>query len=286
MKNRVFALVLLLLAVTASEAFAETPPKRVISLAPNITEMMFKIGAGHLLVGRTDYCLYPEAAESVDGVGGYLNPDFEKIVTLEPDIIFLLPNSELERKINRLDLKTFTLPNETVEDIVLSIGALGRVLGHSDQAGRVVQGIQDTLDWVRNNSQGRYPVSSLLVVGREAGSLKSIYAAGKETYLSELLSLCGGQNIYSDVDSRYFDVSKEDLIFRNPDAILEFRISNGEDMEAEIASLKSDWSVLSTVSAVEFDHIHVLTDRYFLIPGPRIAQAAMTIFDIFQQASE
>ena len=286
MKKQLFTFTLVLAIFFSNPIFSDEPPKRILSLAPNITEMIYKIGAGDLLIGRTDYCLYPKAVAKVEKIGGYLNPDFEKMVSLQPDIVFMLPNGELERKLNRLNLKTFTLPDETVEDIILSIGALGRVLGHSETAELVVQGIQDTLEWVKNNAVGRYPVSTLLVVGREGGSLKSIYAAGKDTYLSEILELCGSRNIYEDVAPRYFDVSKEDLVYRNPDTILEFRIIASEQAETEVAQLKEDWKPLSTINAVRYEQIHIFTDRYFIIPGPRIGQVAMALFDVFQQAAE
>ncbi len=286
MKHRILNLTLFFAILLTSQLFSKEAPKRIISLAPNITEIIYKIDAGDLLIGRTDYCLFPKAVESVKTVGGYLNPDFEKMVALKPDIVFLLPNGDLERKLNRLGLKTFTLPDETIEEILMSTEALGRVLGRPGKAGVLVQGIQDTLDWVKNNSTGRYPMSALLVVGREAGSLKSIYAAGQETYLSELLELAGGQNVYDDVTPRYFDVSKEDLIRRNPDTILEFRIIDPKKAHAEVPQLIEDWQTLSTLKAVRYENIHIFTERYFIIPGPRIAQIAMVLFDVFQQAAE
>ena len=74
------------------------------------------------------------------------------MVTLKPDFVFLLPNGDLERKLNRVGLKTFTLPNETIEEILMSINALGRVLGRAETAEQLTQGIRDTLDWVKENT--------------------------------------------------------------------------------------------------------------------------------------
>lgn len=266
--------------------FANDPPKRVISLAPNITEIMFRIGAGDLLIGRTEFCLYPEAALKVPAVGGYLNPDYEKLVALQPDIIFMLPNLDMERKLQNLELRTFTLPNETIDEIFFGLNTLGRLLNHSREAEAVVEGIKDTLQWAREQAAERDTLSTLLVVGREAGTLKGLYAAGKDTYLGEILELCGGRNVLEDVPARYFDVSKEDLVQRDPDLIIEFRLIDAANAPEEIARLKADWNGLSTLKAVQNDHIVILTERAFLIPGPRITLLAVAMNEILQKAGE
>lgn len=281
-----FSLVILLLVQSGCLA-GQNPPQRLLSLAPNITEMIFKIGAGELLVGRTDYCIYPEAAQQIPSVGGYLNPNYEQIVALRPDIIFMLPNLEMERKLQRLGLKTFTLPDETVEEIFLGFRALGRVLNRVEAAEAAIAGIQDTLRWVEEQSAQRDSlISVLLLVGREAGSLKGLYAAGQNTYLSEILELCGGRNIFSEVRARYFDVSKEDLLRRDPDAIIEFRMIDPARAEEEIARLKAEWEALPTLKAVQNRKIFIFYERAFLIPGPRIGQLAMAMYGVLQQAAE
>lgn len=279
--------IVILLLTQACSLTAQNPPQRLISLAPNITEMIFNIGAGELLVGRTDYCIYPEAAQQIPSVGGYLNPNYEQIVSLRPDIVFMLPNLEMERKLQRLGLKTFTLPDETVEEIFLGFRALGRVMNRMDAAETAIAGIQDTLRWVQEQSAGRDSlVSVLLLVGREAGSLKGLFSAGQNTYLSEILELCGGRNIFSEVRARYFDVSKEDLVRRDPDAIIEFRMIDPARAEEEIARLKAEWEVLPTLKAVQKGRIFIFYERAFLIPGPRIGQLAMAMYQVLQQAAE
>lgn len=285
-KRRLCLLGLFTWLILGQALFAGDPPKRVVSLAPNITEIMFRIGAGDLLIGRTEFCLYPEAAQQIPAVGGYLNPDYEKLVALQPDIIFMLPNLDMERKLQNLELKTFTLPNETIEEIFFGLSTLGRLLNRSPEAEAVIEGIQDTLQWVREQAAERDTLSTLLVVGREGGTLKSLYAAGKDTYFSEILELCGGRNVFEDVPTRYFDVSKEDLIQRDPDLIVEFRLIDADKVAEEVPSLKADWNALSTLKAVQNDHIVILSERAFLIPGPRISLLAVTMNEVLQKAGE
>jgi len=289
MKTHCFRLsILILLLAQAGCLAAQNPPQRLISLAPNITEMIFKVGAGELLVGRTDYCIYPEAAQQIPSVGGYLNPNYEQIVSLRPDVIFMLPNLDMERKLQRLGLKTFTLPDETVEEIFLGFRALGRVLNRTEAAETAIAGIQDTLRWVQEQSVGRDSIAAsvLLLVGREAGSLKGLFSAGGNTYLGEILELCGGRNIFGDVRARYFDISKEDLVRRDPDAIIEFRMIDPARAGEEIARLKAEWEALPTLKAVQTGKIFIFYERAFLIPGPRIGQLAMAMYEALQQAGE
>ncbi len=274
LQRLILFIILLISGVNAKE-----PPKRIISLAPNITEIIYKLGAGDLLVGRTEYCLYPPQALRVPVVGGYLNPDFEKMVMLHPDVVFLLPNPEMDRKLSQLDLKPITLPNETIADIFTSIDSLGRLLNRENRAAALIAGIRDTLAWVTSRAESLSAKSALLLIGREGGSLKGLYAAGKDTYLSELLKLCSVKNAYADVGIRYFEVSKEDLIQRNPDLIVEFRLINSPDVEKELQTLKKDWQPLRLLNAVKNKHIYIFTERFFLIPGPRVASAALLLFE-------
>ncbi|RMF62168.1 MAG: hypothetical protein D6748_00010 [Calditrichaeota bacterium] len=267
-----------------------TPPEnpdsiiqRVVSLAPNITEILYRIDAGDRLVGRTEFCLYPPAARKIPTVGGYLNVDYEKIVSLKPELVLLLPNPEMERKLQMLNLRIFTVSNETIEEILQSITAIGRILNKTDKAREVVEGIQDTLTWIKEHQISRERISTLIVIGRESGSLRGLYVAGKNTYLSELVELCGGKNAFGDVPLRYFEVSREDLLTRNPELILEFRIIDNPNPEQTIADLTRDWQALSQLRAVATSHIYIFSERAFLIPGPRVSEAAWKLFQLFQQ---
>ena len=274
---------LLLCILAVSIVFADAPPRRIVSLAPNITEIIYRIGAGELLVGRTEFCLYPPAVQRIPTVGGYLNVDYEKIISLQPDLILMLPNPDMERKLQMLNLRIFTVGNETLNDILQGIRAIGRVLNRYEQAAQLVQGIQDTLRRISENQRADSSFSTLIVVGRQPGSLKGVYAAGKETYLSELVELCGGVNAFRDVPLRYFEVSKEDLIERDPQVILEFHVTDaGENGSIEKAYV-NDWQALPALSAVRRRRIFIFTDRYFLIPGPRVSRAAMTLYHLFQK---
>lgn len=277
----IFVILMFLLPARAQET-----PQRIISLAPHITEIIFKLGAQEQLVGRTEFCLYPEAAQKIPSVGGYLNPDYEKIVNLQPDAIFIFPNADMERKLHGFGFRVYSVPNETIEEVLSGIRTVGKALGIEQRANDIIQGIQDTLDQVGGIDSKMKKPSALLVVGRENGSLKAIYAAGKNTYLGEIWKLCGGRNVFDDISIRYFNVSKEDLVSRNPDCILEFRIISPEEKDRKMLSLKSDWRELAVLEAVAEDRIYIFADRYFLIPGPRISKIAVSFSQVLKRISQ
>lgn len=265
----------LLICWVVGNVAAGEAPERIVSLAPNITEIVFKLGQGNRLVGRTEYCLFPPAARSIPSVGAYLNPDYEKLVSLRPELIVMLPNPGLQQKLQALGFRVAVLPDETVEDILKSILQVGKLLSVEERALQVVKGIQDTLEAVRKKNWPGPPPRAVLLVGREAGSLRGLYAAGGDTYLSRVWEICGGRNAFEEVPHRYFDVSREALVQRNPDLILEFRVLEPGNREQEIQKLKKDWLTLENLKAVETDKVYILGERYFLIPGPRITRIAV-----------
>jgi cobalamin transport system substrate-binding protein len=276
------ALIITLCLAILSQAQAQESRQRIISLAPNITEIIFKLGAQSQLIGRTEFCLYPEAAQKIPSVGGYLNPDYEKIVNLQPDVIFIFPNPDMERKLQDFGFRVVSIPDETIEEVLSGIRTVGKALGIEQRASNIVQGIQDTLDLVSRTDTSKQS-SALLVVGREEGSLKGLYGAGRNTYLGELWKLCGGRNIFDDIFIKYFNVSKEDLVSRNPECILEFRIIPPDEIDSKMRSLKSDWNELAVLDAVAKDRIYVFSDRYFLIPGPRISKIALSFSQVLKR---
>jgi iron complex transport system substrate-binding protein len=266
--------VMLLAATQILLAQADTPPQRIVSLAPHITEIIFRLGTGERLVARSDYCRYPSAALQLPTVGGYLNPDLEKIVSLNPDLVFIFPNENLEKKLTGLQLKAAAIPNETISDILQGIETVGRMLHIPGKAQNMISSIRDSLDTLAKQAALLPSRTALILIGREPGTMRALYAAGKETYLSELLGMLNVKNVFDDVPLRYFEVSKEDLLLRNPDMIIEFR----SDGNVDTAALVRDWDQLSTLKAVKQQQIVIFNDVSFLIPGPRIAKNAYKLY--------
>ncbi len=279
-------ILLYVLVILLCQSAAAGRPQRIVSLAPHITEIIFKLGAGNRLVARTDYGKFPPAARKIESVGGYLNLDYEKLVRLQPDLILQYPNPEVRRKLESLGFQVAGIPNETLPEILAAITKTGELLGLRGAAKSLRQGIEDTLALVRKKAESlqKAPVA-MLVVGRQRGSLKGLYLAGERTYLSELWELCGGRNAFPGMDSRYFSVNKEDLLKTKIDVILEFH--PGWDLSGGAGGREAAvWGQFPTIPAVRHSRIFLYTDEMFVIPGPRISQVAVRFSGLLQQLTE
>jgi iron complex transport system substrate-binding protein len=281
-----FILLFLILIGNITSNFGAEYPQRIISLAPHITEMVFKLGAGNRLIGRTDFCNYPTRAEEIESVGGYLNIDFEKLVSLKPDLVFQFPNPENKQKLETLGFRVEDIPNETIDDILNSILKIGKIIGLEHRARQVCDGINDTLKMVQNRGGGLSGrITALLLVGRERQNLQGLYAAGKSTYLGEIWKLCGGTVAFDEVNVRYFAFSKEDLIKKKIDVILEFH--RGWNLnQQDLLNEKNVWNVFSNLWAVKKGNIFIFNNDFFLIPGPRITRIALRFSQIIKQVNE
>ena len=276
-------IVLIILLFSYFPGFGEIHENlRVISLAPHITEIIYKLDADSCLIGRTDFCSYPSEANQVESVGGYLNIDFEKVVRLEPDLIMQFPNPENRRKLEGLGFKVLAITNETIDEILNGIKEIGEALQKIPEAQKLCDNIRDTLNMASKIARKpSIPVPAILVVGRDRGVLGNIYLAGSNTYLSELWELCGGTNVFNDINMRYFSVNEEDLLKRDIKVILEFH-PGWSSGEKSMRTEKKAWSLLNHLTAVERDNIYIYTDRFYVIPGPRITQVAISFMEIIQ----
>jgi iron complex transport system substrate-binding protein len=196
----------------------ESEPLRVISVGPSITENMYAIGAGSKLVGRTDYCDFPEDALLVDSIGALDSPDVEKIVGLEPDLVIAssIFTEESYTKLTDLGITVLILHNEyDVSGVYNTLDTLGAVLNVSDKATEVSEAMQASIAETQDMIAGREAPSVYYVVGYgEYGD----YTAGGDTFVGTLLSMAGGANIAQDVSG--WSYSLESLIEADPDIIL------------------------------------------------------------------
>lgn len=255
--------------------------QRIISLAPHITEIIFRLGAQNLLVGRTTYCNYPKSVESIATVGAYLNIDYEKIIFLNPDLIFQFPNQQNRMKLEQLGLQVEDIPNESIEDILASIEKIGRILNKISQAEELISGIQDTLNKISSLQFSSSP-SAILIVGRQQGSVERLHLAGKNTYLNQIWELCGGINAFEEVPFRYFSVNREDLFKRSIDVIIEFH-PDWDLGDQQLQSEKKMWQVFDQIPAVREGNIFIFQDDFYLIPGPRITKIALNFSKIVRR---
>jgi iron complex transport system substrate-binding protein len=257
-------------------------PRRVVSMGPNLTETIFALGRGDRVVGVTDFSSYPPEAKKLPKVGGYINPNLERITALRPDLVIVRGKYEkVDKYCRSRGIRIVHVNMDNLTSIYQGIYELGRIFGKLEKAQDLCAAIRNQLEKVSREA-ARYPRQKVFVcLGRAPGSLSSIYTAGRPSFITEILKVAGGDNIFEDVKQPYPEASKESLIRRAPEVILEMRA--GEKIsESRRRQIIDDWKILGGVPAITKERIYVLTEDFLLVPGPRVGIAASFLLETLQ----
>jgi iron complex transport system substrate-binding protein len=247
--------------------------RRIICAAPSVTEMVFALGMGSRVVGVSDFSGYPPEARRIARIGGQINPNRERILTLEPDfVIYQGKHRVLSRFCREQGIAHLSVTIDRVADITASILRIGAVLGAEARARSLAAEIREQLEDLRRRTGALPPRHVFLGLGHTPGDLTGLMTTGSGTFLNELIEMAGGINIFSDAPGKYPRISKEALVRRRPDIIIEI-LAEGLSPENRVL-LKADWKRLSSLPAVSEDRIHFLNEDYLLIPGVRVARTA------------
>jgi iron complex transport system substrate-binding protein len=249
---------------------AQTPPQRIVSLIPSVTEMLFEMGAGGRVAGVGNFDRFPPEALTKPKVGGLIDPDIEKILSLKPDLIVIYgTQTDLRTQMDRAHIPMFLYEHAGLPDITTTIRALGQRVGSSTAANAVAARLEASIADTRRRVAGKPRPRTLLVFGRDAETLRGIYASGGMGVLHDMLEAAGGTNVFADVKRQSVQATSELILTRAPDAILEIGV---ETASANARNLKA-WDVLGSVPAVKAHRIYVLRGDEMMNPGPRVAQA-------------
>ena len=252
----------------------ETKARRVVSMAPNITETIFALGCGKRLIAVTDFCIFPPEAKELQRVGGYFNPNLERLTVLLPDLVIVQGKHEkVDRFCRKKGIPILHVRMDSLSSIYDGILELGRVLNCTERAQKLCAAIRGELEQIREKTAGRSRKKVFVCLGRSPGSMASLYTAGGPSFVSEILQIAGGENIFADVTQPYPEASKESLIKRAPEIIIETR--PGENItDVQRRQIVSEWDVLRGIPAVSNRMVYVLTEDFLLVPGPRVGAAA------------
>ena len=254
---------------------AEQPPRpsRIITLIPAVTEMLFAIGAGQQVVGVSSFDTYPPEATTRTRVGALLNPDFERVLSLKPDLVVVyVSQKDLITRLERVGVPTFVYRHAGLADVETTISALGERVGRIPEATRVVQDLQTGLDAVRKSVAGRPKPGVALIFGRDAGTLRNIFVSGGVGFLHDLIEVAGARNAFADVKRESLQVSSEGMLARAPDVVIEGHQSSWD--QSATAREQAVWQTLSALPAARTNRIHIVADDRLFIPGPRVVDAA------------
>jgi iron complex transport system substrate-binding protein len=275
-QKKLIAVVVVIWASVASPASGQTA-RRIVSLVPNVTEMLFAVGAGPQVVAVSTYDDFPPEAKALPRVGALLDPDTERIFSLRPDLVIVYGSqSELAQQFERAGIRVYAYRHSGVANVLETIREVGRLTGRAADGDRVVREVQSQLDAIRARVGGKPRPRTMLVMGRDAGALRAVYASGGVGFLHELLEIAGGENVFGDVMRESVQPSNETMIVRAPDVIIELHAQ--EPPAAAVVRKEHDaWSLLASVPAVRNNRVHLLYGSYLMAAGPRLGRAAESL---------
>ena len=242
-------------------------PKRIVSLLPSNTEILFAVGAGEQVVGVTSFCNYPEAATKKEQVGGITvkSLSLEKIVALQPDVVLASGSQqEIIPALDKAGLTVIALEPATFDDIFANIELVGRVAGHIDQAQSLTSQLRQRVAAVKAKVDA-LPADQRPTVFYEVWH-DPLMTAGPDTFIGQLITLAGGKNIFDDVAEDWPQVSAETIVQRNPAVILG-PSNHLDELTTTKISARPGWS---NIAAVKNNRIYILDGDMVSRPGPRI----------------
>jgi iron complex transport system substrate-binding protein len=253
---------------------------RIVCLTPSATEVVAALGATDEIVGVDRYSVYPAEVQHLPKVGDYVAPNLETILALHPDIAVLDGVQEqVQKRLQTAGITTVSLQAQTIDDIRIALHQVGKTLGRTPQAEALVAALDADLARFRataaekRRAAGRAP-RVLVVVDRQPGGLAGIYAAGPHTFLDEVLTLLGAENVLADSPVRYSNLAAEHIISLAPDVILE------TTPITDAALARADWSKLASVPAVANGRVYSVADPVLQAPGPRLASGVARLLPL------
>ncbi|MCY7345915.1 MAG: cobalamin-binding protein [Pyrinomonadaceae bacterium] len=229
-----------------------------ISLAPNLTEIVFAVGAGDKLVGVTSYCDYPAAAQKIQRIGDTLTPNIENIIALKPQIVLISTASQVENFTRTLDAQNIayfvTNPN-SLDDIYKSINQIGEIFGSVEKAGQIVGEMKRRVTEIETRTKTTKIVKVFVQIDKN-----SLYTVGKDSFMTDLVRQAGGESVTKDVATAYPKISKETALALNPEAII---LSDSENN-------REPNEVFANSPAVKNGRVYKINADLLSRPAPRI----------------
>lgn len=249
------------------------PPKRIVSLAPSITETLFALGLDQEVVGVTEFCNYPPAALDKPKVG-YAQPNLESIVALEPELI-VAPKSflrvDLLNRLEQLKIPTMLLDARTVEDILRHIQLLGRMVGRVPESLKVTETIRKQMTALTVRLEGRPRPTLLFVINTDP-----LITVGPGSYIHQLIELAGARNAAESAGTPYPRLSIEEVLRQNP----EFLLFPTGQFEGIPQAEQDQWRRWTSLEAVKRNQFAQINSDIFNRPGPRVIEALEALITI------
>ncbi len=240
-------------------------PQRIISLSPSLTEMLYLLGLGDRIVGVTTYCDFPPEARSKEKIGDTVNPNLEKIVGLQADLILVSSASQLEHfdaQLRRMGLPVYAVRADSLESVVGAIERLGELTGSQKVARERAAALREVIRSIQSRTRDLPRVRVFLVIQRQP-----LMVAGERSFLTDVIRRAGGESITTDAAREYAQYSVEGIIAKAPEVII---LPSREERPRRITDLV--WPELQTTPAMRDRRVYSLNNDLLLRPGPRLVE--------------
>ncbi|HPD56356.1 MAG TPA: cobalamin-binding protein [Smithellaceae bacterium] len=249
--------------------------RRIVSLAPGITETLYALGLEDKIVGVTTFCDWPARAAEKEKVGGFINPSLEKIVSLRPDLILATADGNRKdtvRQLERMGLAVYVTNPSDTSGILRGIGHIGEITGQKQQAARLAAQLRRRLDDIAAQIKGKEKPRVFFQLG-----LEPVISAGGGTLINEAIERAGGINVAGQSAARYPRFSAEGIAAARPDIILLAPMRGDKELKAA----KAFWEKLSVITAVQQGRIYAVDTDLIGRASPRIVDAIEQMALIF-----
>jgi iron complex transport system substrate-binding protein len=247
---------------------------RIVSLAPNITEILFAIGLGDEIAGVTLDSDYPPDAAEKPKVGTFWQPNIEAVVAARPNLVITLgfeQQKNLAERLRRIGYNSLTVNIEKVSDLFGAIEKIGAATGRQRQANELISRIRTKLQQLANLLGADAKVRVLWVVQREP-----LRVAGRDTFVNEMIELAGGENAIGSTVHKYPPIGSEQVVACNADVIIESAMGRG-DIESQRDRALQHWSKFKHLPVVANRRVYVIDGDTVSRLGPRLYEGTETI---------
>lgn len=256
-----------------NEIVLDSLPKRIVSLAPNITEALYSIGADSLIIGVTNFCDYPPKAKDKNKIGGMIDPNYELITSLKPDLIIMTVEGNSKQSyqaLSNLGMKIFVTNPRGVDGIIKMINDIGKLTGKIRKAEEVTKIISKDKEYFIELNENTIRKKCLIMI-----SVNPLMSANRNTFINEIIELSGFENLYKDELIEYPMISYEDIVEKNPEYII--FPTDTSDVNVYEKYLEEISENLSSTKAVKENKIIIADDDVLFRPGPRVTNAVKLI---------
>ncbi|MEN6381204.1 MAG: ABC transporter substrate-binding protein [Synergistaceae bacterium] len=278
-RSKIFLPIVIIMLILPITAWAS--PKKIISMTPVGTEILFALGQGDSIIGVTNFCDYPPEATKKPKMGDFAALNFEMLMSMKTDLLLLQDmHMQFTPQLDRLKIPYIVMKQNTIDEICDSITRLGKICSAQAKAQKLVSGIRADVKLVTSKVKGLDKPKVLLCVSRELSErqINSFYVAGNNNFYGEMIALAGGENAVAEKKISYPQVSLEGLMTINPNVIIDlvgdktfYHSKDKIDVDTIFNEkyLKGQWQRSAKVDAVNKGRIYIMQGTVYLRPGAR-----------------